>query len=75
MKQVTINDKDVEAKVGSETLLRGRWLLVARLFWGVLALAIVVLNVLAAPAAVTSTFLTPVSSKSCMRCISLKCSI
>ncbi|GHO49957.1 GAF domain-containing sensor histidine kinase [Ktedonospora formicarum] len=42
-----------------ETYLRGKWLLVARLVWVSLALLIVVLNVLAVPAAIASTFLTP----------------
>lgn len=51
--------KATSAHLRSDTLLQGRWLLAARLFWVILALAIVVLNVLSVPAVIASTFLTP----------------
>lgn len=48
----------ISAPLRSETHLRGRWLLVARLTWGVLALAVVALNVLLIPASIEA-FLSP----------------
>ncbi|GHO49959.1 hypothetical protein [Ktedonospora formicarum] len=54
-----IQQNHSEADLATKTYLRGKWLLAARLVWVSLALLIVVLNVLAAPAAIASTFLTP----------------
>ena len=57
-RKTTTGDTIPDANPGSDRFLRGRWLLAARLFWGILALAIVVLNVISVPAAIAS-FLTP----------------
>ncbi|EFH88235.1 hypothetical protein [Ktedonobacter racemifer] len=59
MNQMRMKRKATSAHLRSDTLLQGRWLLAARLFWVILALAIVVLNVLSVPAVIASTFLTP----------------
>ncbi|GHO57915.1 hypothetical protein [Ktedonobacter robiniae] len=48
-----------ETDLATKTYLRGGWLLTARLVWVLLALLIVVLNVLAVPPVIASTFLTP----------------
>lgn len=54
-----IQQNHSEADLATKTYLRGGWLLTARLVWVLLALLIVVLNVLAVPPVIASTFLTP----------------